>query len=593
MLDAESTAGLETLQALGRAGVRVDACCQNGGSLAFKSRYTHRRVHQYPPASVEEFIDWLRSIDESNGYTLIVPATEFSLLAFLKLPESDPLRRKAVLPSNEALATALDKQRSVDFALQLGIAVPHSVSIASIEQIPPAPAFPLVLKPAKSTVRIGDRLQVVPAVIIQNESERQDFLRSWVPYVPVLQQAYIPGHGLGVEMLYDQGREIWHFAHERVHEIPLTGGGSSYRRSLKPPEALLAAARKFLGTLRWHGVAMVEFRVERGGGFYLMEINPRLWGSLALAIDAGVNFPLGLLRIAAGEGHPSQPAYRKNYYTRNLKSDVEWLKANFKADRQNPFLLTRSRWISLVEYLRPLWGGESWDHFDIRDLAVTRAVLGRIVAEHAGKVVRLLQRRSLNRKVVEEHARRYNGSACARARVQRILFLCYGNMCRSPFAEEVAKKKLHGYEVESAGLRAAAGRQSPGHLISAARLMGIDLANSRSKRVTARQVEDADLILVMDLETHEILAQEFPQALPRATLLGLFACEPALAIPDPYSMTEMEARRVLGQICEAVDGLSGWLSVSQDGALARDPRPLGTHAGERTGDATASYFSRG
>ncbi len=100
------------------------------------------------------------------------------------------------------------------------------------------------------------------------------------------------------------GRKIWHFAHERVHEYPLTGGASSYRRSINPPAAMLQDAEKLLTALNWHGVAMVEFKIDAKGQHWLMEINPRLWGSLALSLDAGVDFPLGLLKIARGE----QPA---------------------------------------------------------------------------------------------------------------------------------------------------------------------------------------------------------------------------------------------------------------------------------------------
>src|SRR5207249_2900067 len=127
----------------------------------------------------------------------------------------------------------------------------------------------------------------------------------------------------------------------RVHEVPLTGGGSSYRRSVPPPALMLAAARTLLEALEWHGVAMVEFKREPDGRFCLMEVNPRLWGSLALAIDAGVNFPLGLWRIAAGEPHLPQPAYREKYFTRHLPKDLEWLKANVRADHRDPLLLTR------------------------------------------------------------------------------------------------------------------------------------------------------------------------------------------------------------------------------------------------------------
>jgi predicted ATP-grasp superfamily ATP-dependent carboligase len=56
---------------------------------------------------------------------------------------------------------------------------------------------------------------------------------------------------------------------------------------------------------------MVEYKVDAATGVaYLMEINGRFWGSLQLAIDAGVDFPLLLVRCALGEPVPARPAYR-------------------------------------------------------------------------------------------------------------------------------------------------------------------------------------------------------------------------------------------------------------------------------------------
>jgi predicted ATP-grasp superfamily ATP-dependent carboligase len=111
----------------------------------------------------------------------------------------------------------------------------------------------------------------------------------------------------------------------------------------------------------------------------LIEINPRLWGSLALAIDAGVDFPLGLWLLAQGSKMPPQPPYRTNYYTRDLANDVEWFKARIRAKRSDSLLLTKSTLASAVEILRPLAGRESWDHFDFGDLAPTRVVLTDLV----------------------------------------------------------------------------------------------------------------------------------------------------------------------------------------------------------------------
>ena len=57
-----------------------------------------------------------------------------------------------------------------------------------------------------------------------------------------------------------------------------------------------------LDKLEWHGVAMVEFRYDTGDNDYkLVEINPKFWGSLDLALSAGVDFPYYLCQMAQGQ----------------------------------------------------------------------------------------------------------------------------------------------------------------------------------------------------------------------------------------------------------------------------------------------------
>src|SRR3989454_473918 len=300
---------------------------ENQRCFAFHSIYASGKVKQPPHADHEQFISWLRALDARFHYALLIPATELSLLVFRALPQADPLRLKAVLPSDDALDVTLDKHRTWCLASRLGIPVPSSVTIRSLDEVPPAERFPVVLKPIRSKVRIGTTLASASAAIIGDDTARMEFLRTWLQHVPIQQQDYIEGCGIGVEFLYGSGVQLWHFAHERIHEFPLTGGGSSYRRSIRPPDELLAAGKQLLDILQWHGVAMVEFKVRNDGTFYLMEVNPRLWGSLALPIDVGVNFPLALLQIAVGETPRPQPAYRVHYYARNLTEDPKWLRA--------------------------------------------------------------------------------------------------------------------------------------------------------------------------------------------------------------------------------------------------------------------------
>ena len=89
--------------------------------------------------------------------------------------------------------------------------------------------------------------------------------------------------------------------HERVRELPVSGGISTSARSYYERK-LLEEGKRVLDNLNWHGPAMVEYKREQDTGeFKLIEINPKFWGSLELCLSAGMNFPLHLCDIASGK----------------------------------------------------------------------------------------------------------------------------------------------------------------------------------------------------------------------------------------------------------------------------------------------------
>jgi hypothetical protein len=392
VLDSHSRAAIETVQSLGRAGLEVDVAAESLDCVAMRSRHAATKLLQPPSLPPASFHQWLRDLDAERRYELIVPATETSLLALRILDESDSLRRRAVLPGNEALDTALDKLKTAALARRLGVPAPETVLVSRVGPLDLPARYPVVLKPVRSKVAFAGQLQTVAAAVIDDQESYRRHIEQWLPYSDLLRQEFIRGRGVGAEFLFDRGKKRWHFVHERVHEVPLSGGASSYRRSVAPVPAILADAERILSSLSWHGVAMVEFRADATGQHWLIEVNPRLWGSLALAIDAGVDFPLGLWLTATGRSIPAQPAYREHYYTRDLSQDVEWFKERLRTTRNDSSAPKASILGSMIEVFRPLAGRESWDHFDIHDLAVTRALLRSLVAQHVrlmwGKVVR-------------------------------------------------------------------------------------------------------------------------------------------------------------------------------------------------------------
>lgn len=126
--------------------------------------------------------------------------------------------------------------------------------------------------------------------VIKPSHGRGSERRFWVRPGDVIQKR-VYGDAIGIGMLFNHGELKAKFSWRRLQEFPEDGGTSVIRESTKMPHEE-AYAQKLLEFFNWHGVAMVEFK-----GGHIIEVNPRFWGSLQLAIDSGVDFPRLLLDI--------------------------------------------------------------------------------------------------------------------------------------------------------------------------------------------------------------------------------------------------------------------------------------------------------
>lgn len=80
-----------------------------------------------------------------------------------------------------------------------------------------------------------------------------------------------------------------------------------------------------------------------------MEINARFWGSLPLAVAAGIDFPYYLYEMLVKAKVEFNRIYRTNLYCRNLTRDVDWMIANIKADKHNVRLNTKPVYACVLE----------------------------------------------------------------------------------------------------------------------------------------------------------------------------------------------------------------------------------------------------
>ena len=314
--DARYRMSLPVIRSLGRAGIAVDAAdldtTPEARSLGFYSRYTDRRLHLPDPAS-GAYLDALRAAC-GTARPAILPVGIHSLLALAA--QADAVREFAdvALPSPESLALANDKAALTAHARALGVPTPDTTTLRegeAIEALAARIVYPVVIK-----YRAGELLALDPKDRYAIVRDRAQFcgtfraMHARQPY-PLVQQ-YIEGPGWGVSAVFDRAHNpLAVFCHRRIREYPVTGGPSSCCVSVWE-KSLVEHAVTLLRSLSWTGVAMVEFKGTPETGFALMEINPRFWGSLALAPISGCDIPLALYRAARGElaKEPPEARYR-------------------------------------------------------------------------------------------------------------------------------------------------------------------------------------------------------------------------------------------------------------------------------------------
>ncbi|HEX5632505.1 MAG TPA: ATP-grasp domain-containing protein, partial [Gemmatimonadales bacterium] len=150
---------------------------------------------------------------------------------------------------------------------------------------------------------------------------------------PLLLQQRIVGPGTGIFLLVWDGETRAVFAHRRLREKPPSGGVSVLSESVAAEPDLVAQSRRLLDAFGWRGVAMVEYKRDAATGVpYLMEINGRFWGSLQLAVDAGVDFPSLLVDCAQGAPPAAPPAFRVGRRLRWCWGDVDHLLTRLRHD---------------------------------------------------------------------------------------------------------------------------------------------------------------------------------------------------------------------------------------------------------------------
>jgi protein-tyrosine-phosphatase/predicted ATP-grasp superfamily ATP-dependent carboligase len=533
---------LTIVRSLGRQGVRVHVAPINLRAPALKSRYI-AKVHRLPEYvdGGREWIDAVRALFAAERFNLVMPCDERSILPLSAHRNQLVTSSVVAIPDPAAIATLFDKDETKALAASLGVNVARTLMPQECND--PAEVFrrlgtPLMVKPKHSygldslfkraAVRMVDTPAQLAAITAELDPKTYYY------------EAYFPGSGVGLSVLADKGDILLAFQHHRVHENE-RGGASAYRISAPISPELIEACSKVMGALTYTGLAMFEFRRNfTTGDWILLEVNARPWGSMPLPVALGVDFPHAWYRLLVEGKRTERKTYRTGVYGRNLILDFLHIAGTLPKD--GTFLdKIRALWAWGSGFWRPLRGRERSDTFVIDDLRPGFVELAEFLSWVASRVGRRLPGAvALQRSLARRQLRAAIRAAAVGNRTISLMFLCHGNICRSPFAERLLAKMLpaagNHVVVTSAGNLPVNGRPSPNEAIAAARRFGVELDTHRSRYASDSLVNESDVILSFDESVSEELQARFAALGVPIVGMGLLTDDrdAPWEIADPY-----------------------------------------------------------
>jgi predicted ATP-grasp superfamily ATP-dependent carboligase len=370
---------LSVIRSLGRKGVSVLAAGAHPKSIGFYSRYaTDTWVY---PSHFEDKFRFIQSIleaIETYQIRLVFPASESTLVVLDEFRSDIERKARFAAPSSEAIELAIDKLKTYEVADKIGIPVPKTVqahSVAEALQLSAKIGYPLIIK--KRGIKLYKKVMTnldLKVAYIPSEEALLDMLKHSVNAddFPIIQE-YRGGIGICVSAIMDDGVPLCLFQYQRTRETPITGGVSTFRESMPLNPTLRAYTIALLRAMHYRGVAMVEFKYDPvRDTFTLMEVNPRVQTSTALALHAGADIPYIIYQLFGHDRRISMSSYKVGVKCRNLRLDLEAVEDYLRGDTHRAFLQHEHwrlppKWKILIDFLRDFRPSVKGDVRALRD----------------------------------------------------------------------------------------------------------------------------------------------------------------------------------------------------------------------------------
>jgi predicted ATP-grasp superfamily ATP-dependent carboligase len=315
----EAPYSLSVARSLGSAGYTVEYGFPLGSPQreAVSKHCAGTRSYPDPAYAPTEFQRVL--VELAPTFDCIIPTKEKTLLATAQI-RSELEGKGPLVPIAEydKLLTATDKLQMLKLAESAGIHTPRTIVAEKpppLQELAAKLGLPFVMKVSSE---IG--LRPIERHCLVETNDEPAFATKFsalVAHGPVVIQEYVQGTGAGVALLYSRAGNLTAFSGHRRRFEQFSDGGPSLLAQTSVDPRMVDQSRRLMELLRWEGIAMVEFRVNDSGDPVFMEVNPRFWGTLPLAIASGVDFPRLLVEThsAPQPRPPVHPSRVQNYFS--------------------------------------------------------------------------------------------------------------------------------------------------------------------------------------------------------------------------------------------------------------------------------------
>jgi peptidoglycan/xylan/chitin deacetylase (PgdA/CDA1 family)/predicted ATP-grasp superfamily ATP-dependent carboligase len=291
--DAEERSIVAVTRALAGGGYRVGAVASSPRAAAHWSRCCAERLWLADPLRDEAgYVDGLERALRTDRYAVFIPGSDPALLIASRHRARLEPHVRIGLPPHATVLRSLDKLALTQAVVGTGLVVPETVLCAGVDEACGAArelGFPVALKPRSSVFECGGALRHLPGRIVHSEAELAHVAPAYGEHC--LLQRYETGALLAYGGVIADGRLLASSLARSWRTHRPDSGSLAFCEAIEVPPSLRASVAELLRRIGHEGIFELDLLERSDGSIALLDLNPRPYGALALAVRGGANLP--------------------------------------------------------------------------------------------------------------------------------------------------------------------------------------------------------------------------------------------------------------------------------------------------------------